>query len=131
MPRIVMDDLRQFILSKGANPIPYRVYITGYYHHWMEGRGYKIDASDVGRPFPAQWEPHGYFMELFGLSIHIDIAGSSDLPSGSDLGGDTDKTKILLTSVVNGTPTFDHVLNVLLRGGAKMSDAKFGEPKSE
>lgn len=118
-----LNTIREMIIAKGGGPLPYRVLILAYYHRWIEGRGFRIDASDIGRPFPAKWSPHGYLIELFGLSIFIDIEGSSKMPASFYLGGGTEKTRVHLTDIENGTPSFTHVLGVLREGAARISAA--------
>ncbi|MFS8143896.1 hypothetical protein [Rhizobium sp. R635] len=124
-PKIALDPYRHALLEASIHALgrfgrdPTGVMILGYYRHWMTDGSLSIDVTEIGRPHPAGHDD-GFVIELFGLSIFVDMTGARSFPRQFYLGEDRsegDKVHMHITSVENGTATFKHFLDVLKFGG--------------
>jgi hypothetical protein len=119
--KTTLDPYRHAMLEASIHALgrfagdPTGVMILGYYRHWMTDGSLAIDVTEIGRPHPAQYED-GFVIELFGLSIFVDMTGVRRFPRQFYLGEDRsegDKVHMHITSVENSTPTFKHFLDRL------------------
>ncbi len=114
--------LTRIVIEGGARPDdPFHVAIIGYSKHVVSTGNGTIDVSQIGRPHPAMSD-RAYFMELFGLSIFVQLerdprAGPDHYVGEPD--GRPDSATVHITSVRFGTPSFTHCLNIIEAGAAR------------
>ncbi|RFC00560.1 hypothetical protein B5K08_01435 [Rhizobium leguminosarum bv. trifolii] len=124
-PKTTLDPYSHAMLEASIHALgrfgrdPTGVMILGYYQHWMTNGSSTVDVTEIGRPHPAAHQ-NGFVIELFGLSIFVDMTGDRKFPRQFYLGEDRSegaKVHMHITSVENSTATFKHFLDVLKFNG--------------
>lgn len=112
-----LSELKAMALDPAYVSAGVRVVIFGYYRHLMEGNGYTVDVTDIGRPFSVKTAPTVYMFEMFGLSIMIDLGRELKIADELCL-GELGNSTVWIGPVQKSTPTFNHMYEMLSFNGA-------------
>lgn len=123
IPAQRMDRLKAILLARDASAEEFPVILHGYYRCPIRIGESVIDVTETARPHPA-CSAEGFFFELFGTSIYINLEPHPKWPRLSvDYGG---ALVIALTGIERATPTYKHMYDHYLAGGGTIVQTTTG-----